>query len=317
MQSKLVSLVIPTHNRKQMLERLIESILGNTYKNIEIIIIDDASSDGTFEYIKKKFKTVKIFRNTKNLFTAGSRNVGFKKAKGEFVFFVDDDNELDKNIISSLAEVLVSDDSVGEVGPINYSFNNKKKILWARTKRNMWTSKTNQSRSLTEFENEKLWETADIPNAFMVRTSIVSQNKIFFREKYGIMYEESDYAYRIRNKGFKILVAKDAKIYHDIENKLKGNKNKDYMFHFMEDKRRFYVFARNRIIFHSIFSNKLQFSSVILFGIWIFAFYYSYKILFYKGIGKFSILHRAGLIFSYFNGTFEGLRFVITGEHLT
>ena len=75
---------------------------------------------------------------------------------------------------------------------------------------------------------------------------------------YGIMYEESDFAYRIRNLGYKVMVVKGAKIYHDIEISEKGEKRKDYMSHFMEDKRRLFVFGRNRLIFHSIYSNRFQ-----------------------------------------------------------
>ena len=48
----LVSVVIPTHDRKEMLVRLIKSIKKSTYKNLEINVVDDASSDGTYEYIK-------------------------------------------------------------------------------------------------------------------------------------------------------------------------------------------------------------------------------------------------------------------------
>jgi len=316
MNNPLISVVIPTHNRKRMLDRLLTSILKSTYKNIEIIVIDDTSSDGTLEYVRNKFMKIKIFRNKKNLFTAGSRNAGFKKAKGDFVFFIDDDNILDKYAIEKMVGEFLKDDNIGELGPVNYNSYNKRKILWARTKRNVWLSKTNQSRSLTGFGDKKLWETADVPNAFMVRTSAVRKNKIFFREKYGIMYEESDYAYRIRQAGYKIMVVRDAKIYHDIENELEGNKGKDYMYHFMEDKRRPYVFARNRIIFHSIFSSKLEFLSIIFIGIWIFVVYYSYKILFYNGIGEFGLLHRIGLVASYLKGTLDGISFVASGQHL-
>jgi hypothetical protein len=317
MKNPLVSVVIPTHNRKLMVERLIKSVFDSTYKNIEVIVIDDASSDGTFEHVRNTFKKVKIFRNKKNLFTAGSRNAGFNKSKGDLIFFIDDDNIVDKNTIKRLVDGFIEDDLVGELGPVNYDPVNKRKILWAYTKRNMWTSKTSQPRTLEEVKGRKVWETADIPNAFMVRARSVREKKIFFREKYGIMYEESDYAYRIRNAGFKIMAVREAKIYHDIENTLEGNKGKDYMYHFMEDKRRPYVFARNRIIFHSIFSSKLQFLSVVSFGIWFFVAYYSFRIISYNGIGEFGFLHRMKLIINYFKGTFEGLVFVLAGEHMS
>ncbi len=316
MKNPLVSIVIPTHNRKKMLERLLKSVFSNTYKNLEVVVIDDTSTDGTYEFIKEKFKKVKIFRNKKNLFTAGSRNEGFKKSKGEFVFFIDDDNILDKYAIEKMTEEFIKDNAIGELGPVNYNPNNKKKILWAYTKRNMWTSKTYQPRSLKEVGNKRIWETVDVPNAFMVRTEAVKKNKIFFREKYGIMYEESDYAYRIRKAGYKVMTVRDAKIYHDIENTLEGNKGKDYMYHFMEDKRRPYVIARNRIIFHSIFSTRFQFLFIIIFWIWFFSIYYSYKIFFYNGLGTFSIFRRINLVWNYYSGTLEGLSFALSGKRL-
>ena len=58
-----VLVVIPTHNRKEKLKRLIESVEKSDYSNIEITVIDDASTDGAYEEIKKRFPEVKIVRN--------------------------------------------------------------------------------------------------------------------------------------------------------------------------------------------------------------------------------------------------------------
>ncbi len=312
MKKPLVSVVIPTHSRVKMLERLLKSVLASSYRSIEIIVIDDVSTDNTYEFIKNKYKRVKVFRNKTNLFTAGSRNEGFKKSKGEFVFFIDDDNILDKYAIEKMVDVFLEDNSIGELGLVNYNPNNKRKILWAYTKRNMWTTKTSQPRTLKGLEGKKTWETVDVPNAFMVRTDIIKKNKIYFKEKYGIMYEESDYAYRIRNAGYKVMTVRDAKIYHDIENTLEGNKGKDYMYHFMEDKRRPFVFARNRIIFHSLYSNKIQLYFILIFWIWFFMTYYLYKIFFYSGIGNFSFSRKLNVSYMYVKGIFNGLYLVTT-----
>jgi len=267
MKKELVSIVIPTHNRKNMLIRLLKSILASSYKNIEIIIVDDASSDGTSKFIKEKYKSnkkIKLIKNKINLFTAESRNVGLKHAMGEFVFFIDDDNALDRLTISNLATLLTKDSSVGEVGPVNYSYANKNKILWARTNRNMVTTFTNQSRNLKKFGKLESWDTDDVPNAFMIRATVVKKNKIYFRKYYGIMYEESDFAYRIKNLGYSIKVVRGAKIYHDVEEYTDGKMTKDYIYHFMENKRRPYVTARNRVIFHSIYSDRIKLIFIIL-----------------------------------------------------
>jgi len=84
----LVSIVIPTHDRKEKLIRLINSILESDYPKdkLEIIIVDDASTDGTYEEITKIFPQVKVVRNGRKRLVAASRNIGFQKSKGEFVF---------------------------------------------------------------------------------------------------------------------------------------------------------------------------------------------------------------------------------------
>lgn len=316
MQNKipLVSVITPTYNRKKLAERLIKSVLNSSYKNIEHIIVDDASPDNTSEYLKSKFKNnkkIKIFKNKKNLFAAGTKNEGQKKAKGDFILFADDDNVLDSKMIENLVRVLLENPKIGEVGPINYNFNKKNVVLMSRSTRNMFTTKTLHLRSLTLFKGKKFWPTDDVPNSFMVRADIVRKNKIKFKPEYGIMYEESDYAYKIRKAGYEIVIVRDAKVYHDIEDP-RAKTKKDYLYHFMSDKRRPFVFARNRILFHSIYSNIFQKIGIYIFWVWFFSFYYIYKFMSYDGYGKFSFLDRINISFAYFKGTLNGLYLVIS-----
>jgi len=309
MNEPLVSILIPTYNRKKSLERLLESIYQSTYKHIETIIVDDASSDGTFEHVKKYFhnQNLQIIRNKKNLFAAGSRNVGIKMTSGKYILFIDDDNAIDKKMIMELVNVIEGDNTIGEVGPVNYSYLQKKKILWARTKRNMTTTMTNQSRRLEDFEKLGSWETDDIPNCYMVRSKILKKEGVFFDTRYGIMYEESDLAYSIKKLGYRIVVVRNAKIYHDAEKKSENGKTSDYLYHFMVDSRRPFVFARNRLIFHSRYSSKLQLFLIHFFWVWFFSVYYLYKIMFYKGYGDFSFYRRIYLSSKYLYGTYVGL----------
>lgn len=308
----LVSIVIPTHNRKESVVRLISSILISTYKNIEIIVVDDYSKEDMGSYIKKRIKHKKVIciRNKRNLFTAETRNVGQKYANGDLILFIDDDNVVDKNMINEMVGVFAEDERVGEVGPINYSWTKKSKIFWSKTYRNMWTTKTYHLTSISS--HEKYWTTPDVPNAFMVRSSIVKKFKIWFNPKYEIMYEESDYAYKIREAGSLVVVSKKAKIYHDIEEYSKKGKTKDYMYHFMQNPRRAFVFARNRVIFHKRFSSKPQFIFIVLFWIWFFSIYYIYKFVFYKGPGSFSLIRRLQLAVWYMLGTVAGVRQTVT-----
>jgi glycosyltransferase involved in cell wall biosynthesis len=91
----LVSIVIPTYNRLKFLEARINELLLQTYKDIEIIVVDDYSNDGTNDYLQLKrgedsrIKIISCQSNSNNV--SIPRNIGISYAKGEFITFADDD----------------------------------------------------------------------------------------------------------------------------------------------------------------------------------------------------------------------------------
>lgn len=96
-ENKLVSVVIPVKNSDKTIEKTINSILNQSYKKIEIVVVDDGSTDDSLKIIKniiKKNKSkvkIKCFENEKNLGPAATRNRGVKESKGEIIFFIDSD----------------------------------------------------------------------------------------------------------------------------------------------------------------------------------------------------------------------------------
>ncbi|WP_456323659.1 glycosyltransferase [Hydrogenimonas sp.] len=97
MNQPLVSIYIPTHNRKDRLRRAIESALNQTYKKIEVIVADDASSDGTSEIMKdwcQKEPRLRYIRLEKPSGANIARNEAIRAAKGDYVTGLDDDDEM-------------------------------------------------------------------------------------------------------------------------------------------------------------------------------------------------------------------------------
>jgi len=93
---KLISVVIPTHNRAELLPRAINSVLRQTYSNIEIIIVSDGSTDNTKEVVKKiaaHDNRVKYIEYYPPRGGNVARNIGINEAKGVFIAFLDDDDE--------------------------------------------------------------------------------------------------------------------------------------------------------------------------------------------------------------------------------
>ena len=90
----LVSVIIPTYNRKNLLDISINSVLNQTYQNFEIIIVDDNSNDGTDNYIKiLNHDKIQYIKNKETMYAPTSRNIGILHSKGDLISFLDDDDE--------------------------------------------------------------------------------------------------------------------------------------------------------------------------------------------------------------------------------
>lgn len=89
----LVSVVVITQNRKNDLRRCIQSIFSQQDENFEVLVIDNASQDGTCEMLARDFPDVHIHRSETNLGVPGGRNLGFKNAAGNICITIDDDAE--------------------------------------------------------------------------------------------------------------------------------------------------------------------------------------------------------------------------------
>lgn len=115
---KLVSIVIPTYGRSVTLRRALESINQQTYDNIEIIVVDDnglgAENSKVVQQIVEECKHIKkgikLIKNDKNVGGAEARNIGLRVAKGEYVAFLDDDDEILADKIKLQANVLDKND---------------------------------------------------------------------------------------------------------------------------------------------------------------------------------------------------------------
>ncbi len=92
----LCSVIMPVYNRQQSVLNSIQSVLSQSYQNFELIIIDDGSTDGTFDIINSVTDPrVKLCKNKTNQGCSYSRNIGLRYAKGEYVFYLDSDNTWD------------------------------------------------------------------------------------------------------------------------------------------------------------------------------------------------------------------------------
>lgn len=123
----LVSVVIPTHNRAALLKRALQSVLAQTYQNLEIIVVDDASSDATHEVVGDFVDPrIRYIRHEASKGGSGARNTGIRAARGEYIAFLDDDDEWVPEKTREQLSVLDHCDAV----LCSCYVNNKSKIKW-------------------------------------------------------------------------------------------------------------------------------------------------------------------------------------------
>ena len=101
-ESPLVSVIVLNYNAGDLLLNCIDSLKKSTYANLEILVVDNISSDGSQRKCKEKFPDIKLIQNEKNLGYCGGNNIGIKEAKGEFIVILNPDTIVEPNCIKEL-----------------------------------------------------------------------------------------------------------------------------------------------------------------------------------------------------------------------
>lgn len=184
-----VSVIVPTYNRKKDLKLCISSILKQDFKNLQIIIIDDCSSNDCIDYIKKEFPSINIIINEKNKGVNYCRNRGIINSVGKYLLFLDSDVELvNKKQISEMIKIMEIDCSIGSLGGIfqppdlrvwGCNFNGSKIYYdlnkYDNNKNNNMNNKNNKYDNMNYKDNNKLKQCQYVSsgNLFIKRSTIV------------------------------------------------------------------------------------------------------------------------------------------------
>ncbi len=216
---KLISVIIVNWNGKKFLKECLSSLKAQDYKNIEVIFVDNNSKDGSVEYIKKNFPKTKIIINKENLGFAQGNNIGYKKALGEYILFLNNDTKVTKNFLSELVKVLGSDKKIGGA--------QSKVLLMDGTGRldSVGAFLTNTGflyhYGVFKKDSPKYDKKIDIYSAkgacMIFKREVLEKIKVdgeIFDSRYFAYFEETDMCHRVWFAGYKIVFAPKAVIYH-------------------------------------------------------------------------------------------------------
>lgn len=211
----LVSVIIVNYNGRIFLQKCISSLLVQSYPAIEIILVDNGSSDDSIEYVKKEFPSIRIIANKGNLGFAKGNNIGIKAANGELIATANNDTVVVSKWVEELVKAINSDENVGMCASKmlfmkNPELINSTGICISRSgacwDRGMFESDKGQYESIGEVFGP-------CAGAAMYRKSMLDEIGLFDEDFYAYM-EDADIAFRGRLAGWKCLYVPKAVVYH-------------------------------------------------------------------------------------------------------
>lgn len=187
-----VSIIVPIYNAENYIEKCINSLINQTKKEIEIILINDGSTDNTEQIIKKyKDKRIKYFKN-KNQGIGKTRNFGIEKATGKYLMFVDSDDYIDPNTCKLMFDKAVSNSLDIVICDYFKVVNNE--IIKEKIKNFKYTTLKENSSLLIDI-NLAPWNK-------LYKTSLIKDNNIRFVED--LKYEDAPFVCEALDKAKKI-----------------------------------------------------------------------------------------------------------------
>lgn len=210
-----VSVIILNYNGKNFLGPCLRSLKKQTYNDFEIILVDNGSTDGFVNFVRKNFPELKIIINEKNRGFAEANNQGFKIASGEFIVTLNNDTETDEKWLENLLMPAKANDSVGMCASKVLSIYNRQMIDSVGV--NVCLDGMSRGRGRGEIDRGQYDKTVNIllPSACAALYRRKMLDEIgFFDEDFFAYCEDTDLGLRARLAGWEAVLAPKALVYH-------------------------------------------------------------------------------------------------------
>lgn len=205
----LVSVIIVNWNGQKYLEKCLSSLYNQNYKNIEVVFVDNNSSDNSVEFVREKFPQTKIVENNDNLGFAEGNNIGVQNATGEYIFLLNNDAWVEKDTIEILVNTFKERENVGIVGPKIFNIDGTIQDIGRKIDLLGYPIGINLDK------NTKLVEDLFYVSgcAMMLKRDLFIQVG-GFDDRFFMFMEEVDLTWRIRLLGYGVITNQDAIVFH-------------------------------------------------------------------------------------------------------
>lgn len=238
MTNKLATIIVVNWNGRQHLEACFSSLLKQDYPALEILMVDNASSDGSVEFVRELFPEVTTVQNNANIGFGPAVNRGMAAGKGDYFLFLNNDLSLNECCLSEMVRKMEERDAGAVIPKILFFEEEKRDMI------NSFGVDVNYTgiacpRHIFENDRESLKEyETHCGGIFMLSADMVRKTG-GFDESIFFYHEDHDLSWRIRLAGKKLIVNPKAIIYHKYH--FGRNKNKFYQ----SEKNRLYILLKN------------------------------------------------------------------------
>lgn len=246
-----VFIIILNYNGYRDTIECIDSIKKSTYKNYEIIIIDNNSTDNSERILLSKYPEYHFIQTGINNGFAWGNNFGIKYSidnGADYVLLLNNDTIVTPNFLQPLISLAESDKRIGIVGGKIYYYNEPKKIWYAGASINTYNGKTKHlgDKDIDNGQFDNISETGYVTGCMMFVNREAIKKAGLMDENYFLYYEETDWNVRIKKCGYRIVFTPYSIIYHKVSSSMQDIKQKkDYLTRYYYDRNSYYFIIKN------------------------------------------------------------------------
>jgi len=219
--SPLVYIIVLTWNGKQDTIECLRSLQKVSYQNFKILLVDNASSDGTVDAVRKEFHNVEMIINDANLRFAGGNNVGIRKALDQgakYILLLNNDTVVEKDFLSHLVDVAEREKRSGMVGPKIYFHSDPNRLWYAGGKIEWWKGWIShvgvREKDTGQYNSQSLTDYIT-GCCILVRREVIEKIGVL-DESYFIYGEDADWCLRAARVRYSLLYVPSAVIWHKL-----------------------------------------------------------------------------------------------------
>lgn len=223
----MVSIITVNYNQADYTCALLDSIRRQDFRDVEVLVVDNASRDNPAARMAEQYPEVRFIRSEQNLGFAGGNNLAVREARGEYLFFINNDAEITEGCIARLVRFLEENLRVGIVSPLicYYAPDGQRPAAYSQPDLIQYAGMTRvhpitaRNRTIGNREHDRGQFSVPQPTAYAHGAAMLIRRSVLdevgpMSEDFFLYYEELDWCERIRQAGWQVWVEPRARVYH-------------------------------------------------------------------------------------------------------